>query len=110
MNKPQLAHYRVQNTIESVAQMVSDSMIENDVKKTYLERLSKLEPQLFESFYQNANVKINSMNMKYIICFAADMEGKDISLIFNVEPASVNTMRYRIRKKCAKEDALLVVL
>ena len=103
-DKQQLEHYRVQNTIESIVQMVSDSMIENDVKKTYLERLSKLDPQLLESVYQNANMKITGMDMKYIICFAADMEGKDISLIFNVEPASVHTVRYRIRKKCVKEN------
>ena len=103
-DKQQLNLYRVQNTIESIAQIVSDSIIEKDVKRTYLERLSKLDHKLFESFFQNAKVKISGMDMKYIICFAIDMDGKDISLIFNVEPASVNTVRYRIRKKCAKEN------
>jgi len=94
----------------SIVQIVSDSIIEKDIKKTYLERLAKLDHKLFESIYQNTNVKITGMDMKYIICFAIDMDGKDISLIFNVEPASVITVRYRIRKKCAKENLQLAVL
>jgi len=37
--------------------------------------------------------------MKYIICFAIEMEVQDMSLLFNVEPASIYTVRYRIKKK-----------
>ena len=37
--------------------------------------------------------------MKYILCFYIDMMVRDISLTFNVEVASIYTVRYRIRKK-----------
>jgi hypothetical protein len=109
-DKEQLDYYRVQNTIESIAQMISDSMIETDNKKTYLERLSKLDPKMLENIYQNTNVKITGMDMKYIICFVVDLDEKDICLIFNIEQASVYTVRYRIKKKLAKEDLFKMIL
>jgi hypothetical protein len=109
-DKQQLEVYRVQNTLEGISQMVYDSLIEVDSKKNYLERLTKLDPKLLEGMFQNSGIKMTGMDIKYIICFAADMDTKDISLIFNVEPASVNTVRYRIRKKCSKNDAVLAIL
>ncbi len=103
-DKQELERYRAGNTIESITQIVSGSIIESDNKKIYLDRLSKLDAKLFENIFQNGNAKVTSMDMKYIICFAADIDVKDISMIFNVEPASVHTVRYRIRKKYAKES------
>ncbi len=103
-DKQELERYRAENTIESITQMVSDSLIESDSKKIYSDRLSKLDAKLFENIVQNGNAKITSMDMKYLICFAADIDVKDISTIFNIEPASVHTVRYRIRKKYAKES------
>ena len=106
----QSEQYPVNNTIENITQILSASIIEKDYKKTYLDRLSKIDAKLLENVYQTSKVKITSMDMKYIICFAADMDVKDISLLFNVEPASVHTVRYRIRKKFAKEDSFRMIL
>ena len=96
-----LQHFRIQNAIESIVQMIVDSQIEKDNQKNYLKRLAKLDSKLFESLF---NTKITAMDTKYIICFAIDLDVKSISVIFNVEPTSVHTARYRIRKKCAKEN------
>ena len=65
---------------------------------------------MFENAYQTSKTKITGMDMKYLICFAADIDAKDISLLFNIEPASVHTVRYRIRKKFAKEDVFRMIL
>ena len=105
----QLEHFRIQNAIESVIQLLSDSIIKNDYKKIYLERLSKLSPQLFDHICQNANVRITAMDMKYIICFSVDMEAADISLLFNIELTSVHTARYRIKKKFSKNDTFRMI-
>ncbi|MDR2906885.1 MAG: hypothetical protein LBU91_02710 [Bacteroidales bacterium] len=108
--KQQLKQNPVQNTVEKVIQMVSDSLIEKNTKKDYLERLSKIDSELFEHAYQTSEVKITSMDMKYIICFSTDIDVKDISLLFNIEPASVHTVRYRIKKKFSKEDSFRMIL
>ena len=104
----ELNRYRIQNIIACVTQMVSDSIIESDLKKMYLDRLLNLSPQLLEST-SDVNLTLTGKDMKYIVCFIANMDVKSISLIFNVEPASVYTVRYRIRKKIAKDDNLQMI-
>ena len=108
--KQELKQNPVKNTIEKIAQMVSVSLIEKDDKKAYLDCLAKIDFKLLEQAYQTSNVKITGMDMKYIICFSAGIEVKDISLLFNIEPESVHTVRYRIRKKFAKEDTFKMIL
>ena len=105
-----IEQHPVKITIENIAQSVSASLIEKDDKRTYLDRLSKIDFQLLEAAYQSSKVKITGMDMKYIICFAANIDVKDVSLLFNIEPASVHTVRYRIRKKFAKEDSFRMIL
>ena len=105
----QLERNPVKNCIEIISQTVSASLIEKDTKNTYIERLTKIDTKMLENAYQTSKAKITSMDIKYIICFAADLDTKDISLIFNIEPASVNTVRYRIKKKFAEEDAFRMV-
>ena len=108
--KKQLAQNPVKNIIENITQQVSASLIDRDNKKAYLERLAKIDTQMLETAYQNSTVKITGMDMKYIICFVADIDVKDISLLFNIEPASVHTVRYRIKKKFQKEDSFKMIL
>jgi hypothetical protein len=109
-NKQQLEQNPVKNIIENITQMVSASFIEKNDKKAYLERLSNLDAKLFETAYQNSKTKITSMDMKYILCFAANMDVKDIGLLFNIDTASVYTVRYRIRKKLSKDDPFKIIL
>ena len=106
----QLEQNPVENTIEKIAQLVTASIIEKEDKKVYLNNLTKIDSKLLENAYQTSEVKITAMDMKYIICFAADIDAKDISLLFNIEQASVHTVRYRIKKKFAKEDTFRVIL
>ncbi|MDL2241703.1 hypothetical protein LJB91_02210 [Bacteroidales bacterium OttesenSCG-928-L03] len=106
----QLEQNPVQNTIENISELISSSLIDKDEKKKYLERINKIDSKLLQQVYQTAKVKITNMDMKYIICFSADMDVKDISLLFNIEPASVHTVRYRIRKKFSKDDAAKLLI
>jgi hypothetical protein len=106
----QLEQNPVKNTIEQITWMIESSIIEKDTKKEYLERLSKIDAKLLENAYHKSEVKITGMDMKYIVCFAANIDTKDISLLFNIEPKSVNTVRYRIKKKFAKDEAFRMIL
>ena len=105
-----MEHNPLKNIIEKVVQMVFVSHIEKDNKKNYLERLAKIDVKLLESMCQSSVAKITSTDMKYIICFCADISVRDISLLFNIEPASVHTVRYRIKKKFAKDDTFRMML
>ena len=108
--KQQLEQNRVKNTIEDITKLISVSLIETNDKQIYLQRLSQIDVKLLETAYQISKVKITGMDMKYLVCFTTDMDVKDISLLFNIEPASVHTVRYRIKKKFSKEDSFRVML
>lgn len=51
----------------------------------------------------NHGVKITTMDKRYILCFAAGMSVEDIADFMCLEPASVYTVRYRLRKKFGSE-------
>ncbi len=100
----------VESAVAKMARMISDSPIGKEDKKRYLDRLSRIDSGTLGQAYRTSKVKITGMDMKYIICFNADVDVRDISLIFNVEPASVRTVRYRIRKKFPKEDPFRMII
>lgn len=43
--------------------------------------------------------RITTMDRRYILCFAAGMTVEQVALLMHVDPASVYTVRYRLRKK-----------
>jgi len=106
----QLEQNPVENAIGRIVEMISASFIDKDNKKAYNERLQKIDTKLLEHAYQTSKVKITNMDMKYIICFLADIDVKDISLLFNIDLASVRTVRYRIKKKFSQENVIRVIL
>ncbi len=89
---------------DKLIERISDSLIGKNKKDVYIRQLSNLEIEIFEQGYLSAEKKISNMDMKYIICFTIEMDVKDISLLFNIEPASVRTARYRIRKKFGEKN------
>ena len=96
--------------IENIVQAISASHIREDEKKSYHDRLSKIDFQLLEIAYKTSIVKISGKDMKYLICFAADIDANDVCRLFKVKRESVYTARYRIRKKFAKNDCFLAIL
>ncbi len=100
----------VRETIEKIVRLVAASTIEKDAKTAYLARLERLDIALLENVYRCSGGSLTSLDMKYIVCFAAEIAVRDIGLMFNVEPASVNTVRYRIRKKFAPDDPFRLVI
>lgn len=100
----------VRETIEKIVRSVAGSAVEKDVKSAYLSRLEHLDISLLENIYRSSGGSLTSLDMKYIVCFVAEIAVRDISTLFNVEPASVNTVRYRIRKKFAPDDPFRLVI
>ena len=43
--------------------------------------------------------RLTNMDKRYILCFASGMSVEDVADLFHIEPASVYTVRYRLRKK-----------
>ncbi|MDR2970142.1 MAG: hypothetical protein LBV32_11160 [Tannerellaceae bacterium] len=90
--------------IGKLTEWISKSLMDKAKKDACIRKLSTLDIDMLEQGYLTADEKITSMDMKYIICFSIDMDVKDISLLFNVEPASIRTVRYRIKKKFGEKN------
>ena len=97
--KQQMEQKPTKAMIGKITEWMSKTYMEKEKQNTYHQKLSELDVDMLEQGYLTADEKISNMDMKYIICFAIDMEVEDMSLLFNVQPTSIHTVRYRIKKK-----------
>ncbi len=83
-----------------LACLISESLLDDKAKETYLHRLKKLpEDIIFCDFVQLVHDVLSPTDLKYIFFFYIMMSAEEISVVFNIDPHSVYTARYRIRKK-----------
>lgn len=85
--------------IEKVLQLLHESRLNEDKKKNDIEKVRNLDPSQLDNIFAAVIPKMTQMDLKYTICFYVAMETADIAIIMNVEPASVYTVKYRLRKK-----------
>lgn len=97
--KQQINQGTVASVIGKMVDIVEHSLLDAETKQLYAGKLLSLDTDEMEKLFLPVGDKMTSMDMKYILCFYVDMDAKDIGLMFNVEAASVYTVRYRIRKK-----------
>jgi len=90
--------------IEKLNDLITKSYIEKTKKNHYIQQLSELDIDMLELGYNTATEKISNMDMKYIACFAIDMGVPEMGAIFNVEPTTIHTVRYRIKKKFGNKN------
>ena len=86
-----------------------DELVEqllNGRKREYVEsavsHLRNLDLNHIQSLFSHAK-KLTTMDKRYILCFAAGMTVENIADLMSLEPASVYTVRYRLRKKFSLE-------
>ena len=108
--KQHLEQKTIKTLIKNLTSRISEAYIEKPTKRTYIQKLSELDIDMLEQGYLTVSEKISNMDMKYIICFAIDMDVKDMSLIFNVEPASIRSVRYRLKKKFGVKNTFKFLL
>lgn len=85
--------------VEKMKSVVTAARLDPAVHDEYVRRLSDINLAEFECQFATSISQMTQMDVKYILCFYLEFEARDIATIFNVEPASVYTVRYRLRKK-----------
>ncbi|MGN0187072.1 MAG: hypothetical protein ACI392_04925 [Paludibacteraceae bacterium] len=66
---------------------------------TLAPRLQKIDLALTEALINDAHKSLSLVDKRYMLCFIAGLKPTEIATLFNVEPASIYTVRYRIKKK-----------
>lgn len=63
------------------------------------EKLPDKVPPSHPSIFHDAVKPLSNMEKKYLLLFMEGKSVEEVSLVMHVEPSSVYTMRYRIKKK-----------
>ena len=79
--------------------ILASAPIDSTQKDAYATKLQQLDATRLDNDFGDITVQMTQMDLKYALCFYIGMEVKHIASLFNVEPASVYTVRYRMRKK-----------
>lgn len=93
------AAQQIQPNRENLLRLIEKSILEPKIKADYYKRIEELDPRSVETIQQCAKARLSPMDIKYMACFMVGMEVVHVASVFNVEPASVHTVRYRLRKK-----------
>ena len=75
---------------------------ERNYTNSSVESLRELDLVHIQALLEHGK-KITTMDKRYILCFAAGMTVEEIADFMSLEPASVYTVRYRLRKKFTLE-------
>lgn len=65
----------------------------------YLDKLEVIDDSFVANIERISNSSISSIFIQYCICFVINMDIKDISECFSVEPSTIHMARYRMKKK-----------
>lgn len=95
----------VASGLRKVTEILEHTMMGASDKQNYLDKIHAVDVGELEKLFLPVSGKMTAMDMKYTLCFYINMDAKDIGTMFCVEPASVYTVRYRIRKKFKDQPA-----
>jgi hypothetical protein len=96
----------IQNAITKLEMHIKSSSLPPEVKELSLNQIHSIDISLLSDLSSRATPPLTRNNLSYILCFLAGLSTKVIAAIFNVEPATVHTSRYRLRARFVKTGIL----
>ena len=84
--------------IDNLIQQLQALPAETPYKEPTIQRLKSLDTKRLSNLFTQGR-QLTNMDKRYLLCFAAGMTVEQIAHLFHIEPASVYTVRYRLRKK-----------
>lgn len=90
----------------NLMELVRQSGLTRNTKQKYLELLDKLDTADLDGIFAAAKQRLTTLDMKYIVCFLANMKADDIADLFLISIDSVYSVRHRVRRKFDKQSTL----
>lgn len=94
-----------QGLVDKLKITIVNSSLTSTQKERYIANLNTIDFARAAAIFSSADT-LTQMDRRYILCFLADIAITDLGTIFNVETASIYTVRYRIKKKFSKDITL----
>jgi hypothetical protein len=89
----------IQNALTQLEGQIHSSSLSADVKNRALTSVRAVDVELILNLYECASAPLTKANLLYIVCFLAGIDTQVIASIFHVEPATIYTVRYRLRSR-----------
>ena len=92
----------IQNALTQLEGQIHSSSLSADVKSRALTSVRRVDVELILNLCDRASTPLTNANLLYIVCFLAGIDTQVIASVFHVEPATVYTVRYRLRARFNK--------
>ena len=92
----------IQNALTQLEGQIHTSSLAADVKSRALTSVRRVDVELILNLCDRASTPLTNANLLYIVCFLAGIDTQVIASVFHVEPATVYTVRYRLRARFNK--------
>ena len=89
----------IQNALTQLEGQIHTSSLSTDVKSSTLASVRGVDVELIVNLCERASTPLTKGNLLYVVCFLAAVDTQVIASIFHVEPATVYTVRYRLRAR-----------
>ncbi len=88
-----------QTVIFNLKNRIGHLPINESNKEKHIKTLDNFDSGILNNIIYSAENKLSTLNVQYIVCFLINMNTKDIGMLFNIQQASIYSVRYRIKKK-----------
>lgn len=96
----------IQNVKTRLEHRIQSSALGRDVRSIVQQCIVDVDITLVMHLCDQSLRTLTTTNLSYILCFLAGLDTQTIATIFMIEPASVYSVRYRLRAYFPKETIL----
>ena len=96
----------IQNAKTQLEHRVQSSALGRDLIHVVQQRIIDVDVTLAAHLCDQSLRSLTTTNLSYILCFLAGLDTQTIATIFMIEPASVYSVRYRLRAYFPKKTIL----
>jgi hypothetical protein len=89
----------IQNAQTQLEAQIRTSALSLELKNCTLEAVRGVDIELILNLCERASTPLTKGNLLYMLCFLAGIDTQVIASVFHVEPATVYTVRYRLRAR-----------
>jgi ABC-type proline/glycine betaine transport system permease subunit len=96
----------IQNAKTQLEHRIQSSALGGDARSAVHNRVVDVDVTLVAHLCSQSLRSLTTTNLSYILCFLAGLDTQTIATIFMIEPASVYSVRYRLRAYFPKKTIL----
>lgn len=87
----------IQNALTRLTCRIDAMSMSSQEKSLVIQSLRSVDTLFLERLCEQSQRRLSATNLSYIICFVAGLDTQTIANVFTVAPATVYSVRYRLR-------------